>query len=191
MISFVDLVRPLNKSLSIGYDLLCIFLGSLFLGIMSQLSVDLWFTPVPMTMQTLAVLLIGALLGSKKGVWAVIAYLGEGAMGMPVFAGGSFGVARFCGPTGGYLFAFILCAWIVGYFFKRGWGQCYKMNFLSLILGTASIYAIGYLWLSCFFGFKNAFFMGVYPFLGGAVIQLTIASILIPSGWRLFQSLKQ
>src|ERR1700722_4998083 len=115
MNSFANVVRPSSKSSGITYDLLCILGGTLFLALLSQLSFDLWFTPVPITLQTLGVMLIGSLLGSKRGAICILVYLSEGACGLPVFAGGATGPAILLGPTGGYLLSFVASAFLIGF----------------------------------------------------------------------------
>lgn len=119
MTSFVDVIRPVrSKPIAFAYDTGCILFGSLFLALFSQLAIPLWFSPVPLTMQTFAVLLLGALLGSKRGPLAVALFLAEGACGLPFFAGGTAGIS---GATAGYLIGFVLCAFLVGFLLERGW----------------------------------------------------------------------
>src|SRR5690625_2355065 len=125
MISYVDLIRPSSKPYAYVYDCLCVLAGSLFLALMAQLSLYLWFSPIPLSLQSFAVLMIGALLGSKRGALAIVAYRFEGGLGLPFFAGGSAGFAVLAGPSGGYFFGFILCAFLVGYLLERGWKKRY------------------------------------------------------------------
>lgn len=188
MSCFVDVIRPSKRPLAITYDCLCLIAASLFLTLMSKLAIPLWFTPVPITMQTFAVLLIGALLGSKRGALAVSLYLVEGMMGLPVFAPGTLSLI---GPDGGYLIGFVLCAYLVGFLLERGWKEDYKLTLLALALGSLTILTVGFLWLAVVIGYSNAFFMGVYPFLIGDSIKLLAASVLIPSSWKLIQCLNK
>lgn len=182
MTSFVDVVRPATKGHI--FDLLCVVGGSLFLALLSQLAIQLWFTPVPITLQTLGVMLIGALLGSKKGAFSVLLYLVEGGLGLPFFAGGSSGIGVFLGPTGGYLVAFILAAYLIGWLLERGWKENYKLTLVALCLGTLVIWGVGALWLSLFVGISQALMLGVYPFVIGCSLKMIIATALIPSGWK-------
>jgi biotin transport system substrate-specific component len=190
MTSFVDRIRPAGKSRRIAYDMLCVLGGSLFLALMAQFSVHLWFTPVPITLQTLAVMLLGALLGSKRGALSVLVYLGEGALGLPVFAGGAAGAAILAGPTGGYLFSFIVSAFTMGFLLEKGWNKGYCLTLAAFAIGTALTLGLGSLWLCVFVGGKNALTMGVYPFLIGGVLKILVATALIPSGWKLLNFLK-
>jgi len=96
-------------------DALLVVAGSLFVAALAQVSLPLPFTPVPITGQTFAVLLVGAVLGARRGAASLVLYLLEGSLGLPVFANGTNGLARLLGPTGGYLIGFVAAAWIVGY----------------------------------------------------------------------------
>lgn len=187
---FAAVVRPSARPWGYAFDLLCIVGGSLFLALMSQLSFNLWFTPVPITLQPFGVMLIGALLGSQRGTLAVLAYLIEGALGLPVFAGGAFGLITLLGPTGGYLFAFLASTFLIGALLERGWKESYILTFLAFILGSALMLLLGALWLACFVGLNHAFIMGVFPFLLTGAAKALAATALIPSGWKLLQLLK-
>lgn len=191
MIAYVDIVRPSGKTLGFTYDLLCVIGGSLFLAIMSQFAFRLWFTPVPITMQTFCVLLLGGLLGSKRGALSVIAYLGQGVLGLPVFFGGGSGLIVLFGPRGGYLFAFVVAAFLIGYLLERGWRQSYKFTLVAMVLGSTLILGVGAAWLSFFVGLKISLMLGVYPFLVGDTIKTVVAAGLIPSGWKALSVLKK
>lgn len=184
MTSLVDVVRPSSKSLGYTYDIMCILAGSLFLALMSQVYFYLWFSPVPLTLQTLGVLMLGGVLGSKRGALSVLSYLAQGALGLPVFAGGSAGVLSFMGPTGGYLIGFVFAAYIVGYLLERGWQEKYQLTFYALALGELTILLLGAFWLSFFVGADKALPLGFYPFVIGGVLKALAAAALIPSGWR-------
>ncbi len=187
MISFVDLVRPSNKARAFCYDLMCVITGSLFLALMAQLTLPLWFSPVPISMQSFAVLMLGAVLGSKRGALAVLTYLAQGACGLPFFAGGSFGFAVLMGACGGYLFGYVFAAFLIGYLLERGWNTSYKYTVSALTLGTFVILVAGFAWLSLFVGVHNACVMGVYPFLIGDLLKVGIATSLISTGWKLLK----
>ncbi len=184
MSAYVDLVRPSNKSYAFTYDFLCVLAGSLFLALMAQLSVRLWFTPVPITLQSFAVLMMGALLGSKRGALSVLTYLAQGAIGLPVFAGFNGGIAALIGPTGGYLIGFVLCTYFVGYALEKGGKRSYFLTLLTLTAGTLLVLATGTLWLSFYVGSGNALAMGFYPFLIDGVLKIAAAAALIPTGWK-------
>lgn len=182
--SYVDVFRPKSKSWAYSFDLLAVFAGSLFLALMSQLSINLWFTPVPLTMQTFGILMMGSLLGSKRGVLAVLLYLAEGALGLPFFAGGHFGLAYLLGSTGGYFLGFILSTFLIGYLLERGWKQNYMKTLIALTLGSCLILGCGVLWLASLIGASKALKLGLYPFLIGDLLKLGMAAALIPTGWK-------
>ncbi len=166
------------------YNLLWILGGSLFLGLMAQLSLPLWFTPVPLSMLSLAVLIVGASLGSRRGALAVLTFLAEGASGLPFFGGFSSGFLILFGATGGYLFGCVVAAFVVGFFFERGRSRKYAL--LALLLGSAIILTSGALWLSFMIGFQSAFALGFYPFILGDLLKVGAAATLLPilSRWK-------
>lgn len=187
---FVDILKPSAKVLARLYDLMTILGGALLLALMAQLSVPLWFTPIPLTLQTLGVMFLGALLGSKKGALSVIAYLVEGLIGLPVFAGGACGASILFGPRGGYLMGFVASVFVIGFLLERGWRESYKKTIAALTIGTVITFSLGALWLGFFVGAENALSLGVYPFLLDGV-KILVAAALIPSGWKLLRPLDQ
>ena len=187
MTVLVDLARPKSHNSALLFDMLFILGGSLFLGLMAQLSLPLWFTPVPLSMLPLGVLLVGACMGSRKGALTVLAFLGEGALGLPMFGGLSGGAAILFGATGGYLFGSVLAAFVVGFLLERGWINKYGLTTLSLVLGSTIILVSGALWLSFIVGFKAAFSLGVTPFILGDLLKIGVAATLVPTCWKIFQ----
>ena len=141
----VDVFRPAFTSTKSGllFDAAVVLVGSAFIALMAQVSVPLPFSPVPITGQTLAVLLVGALLGTARGAMTAALYLGWGIVGLPVFAGGTFGLARLAGPTGGYLVGFIAAAAVVGHLAQRGWDRRPRTCALALAIGNLVIYLFG------------------------------------------------
>ena len=187
-----------SQNLRILKYAIIIFLGSILLAVSSKIKVP--FYPVPMTMQTFVVVLIGITLGWKLGLATVFAYLFEGAIGLPVFAGTpekGIGFAYFMGPTGGYLFGFLVAAFVAGYFkyencfdsnkFKSAKENLpfflalrsaitlpYK-NFIKLIFAVSFIYIFGLLWLGFLIGWdKPIFQLGAYPFLLAELFKMLI-----------------
>ncbi|MFZ0565069.1 MAG: biotin transporter BioY [Chlamydiales bacterium] len=182
--SIVNIVRPKEKSFL--FDLFCIGAGSLFIALLAQISIPLWFTPIPLSLQTLAVSLIAATLGSKRGALAILTYLAEGAVGLPVFAGGVGGIAKLFGTNGGYLFGFVLAAYIIGLLLEKGWKEKYLLTLAALYLGSFATLSLGAFWLSFYTGgVKSALALGVYPFLIGDTIKSILGAGLILSGRRL------
>jgi biotin transport system substrate-specific component len=164
--------------------------GSLFVAAMAQLAVYLPFTPVPITGQTFAVLLIGMVYGSRLGALTMLAYLAEGATGLPFFAGGLGGPVVLAGPTGGYLLGFVAAAWLVGLLAERGADRRPLTAMLAYIAGNLAIYAFGLCWLASMFGFNRALHIGLLPFLAGDALKALLAGIALPSAWALVRRLQ-
>jgi len=155
-----------------------VLLGTLVLAIASQISVPM--LPVPMTMQTLAVMLIGALYGWRLGTLTVLAWLGEAALGLPVLANGSGGLAPFMGPTAGYLASFPLVVALVGWLAERGWnGSRPAFAFAVMLLGHALCLALGGLWLAKLIGPEKAMLAGVVPFLLGSLVKSGLGAAIL------------
>ena len=167
-----------------GREVVLILGGSLLIALSAQLQFVLPFSPVPITGQTFAVLLLGALYGSRRGPATVVTYLALGVIGLPVFAGGGFGLARFIGPTAGYLVGFVAAAFVVGLLSERGWDRKPWTTAASMIIGNLIIYAAGILWLSKFVGWQAVLSTGFLPFLAGDAFKIALATILLPAGWK-------
>ncbi len=158
---------------------------SVFTALAAQVALPLPFTPVPITGQTFAVLLTGALLGSRLGAASLLLYLAEGAVGLPVFALGRGGLIVLLGPTGGYLFAFPAAAFVVGWLAERGWDRRVLTTALAMLVGNGVIYAGGIPWLARFVGgWSKAVVLGMLPFLPGDALKLVLAAVLLPTAWR-------
>ena len=158
-----------------------IIFGSLLLAISAQFKIPLY--PVPVTGQTLVVLLIGITYGPSLGAATIVVYLVQGAVGLPVFAGGSGGSAVLLGPTGGYLFGFLMAAIVMGYLAKRGMGCSIISTVFAMLIGNVVIYLCGVAWLANFIGFDKVFAVGVLPFIYGDVIKIAVAAGLMPFAW--------
>ncbi|MGO8931844.1 MAG: biotin transporter BioY [Limisphaerales bacterium] len=176
---------------SVGREGALILGGSLFIALVAQLQILLPFSPVPVTGQTFAVLLLAAIYGSKRGPAAVMTYLTLGFSGLPVFAGGAFGASRLLGPTAGYLAGFLGAAWIVGRLSERGWDRQPWSAAASMIIGNLVIYSFGAAWLSRFVGWESVLTTGVLPFLAGDGLKIALATLLLPVGWKLIGHLPQ
>ncbi len=136
--------------------------------------------PVPVTLQTLVVLLIGASYGWRLAASTVVAYLAAGLSGAPVFAGELVGPAYFAGPTAGYLLAFVPAAALVGWLAERGWDKSVPMTVVAMVLGNLVIYAIGATWLASMIGAQKAWTFGVLPFLAGDAVKIGFAALALP-----------
>ena len=183
--TYADILRPDTKRIARFYDVALIVGGSLVVGLSAQIALPLAFSPVPITGQTLAVLLVGALMGRVRGGIVMLLYLAEGVAGLPVFAGGGAGAAHLLGPTGGYLVGFVAAATVTGYLAERGWDRRFGTTLAAMLLGTVAIYAVGLAWLGLFTGTENLLAMGLYPFVPGAIVKIIVAAALVPQGWRL------
>ncbi len=190
--TFVDQFKPARGSAMWRYDLVLVVLGSALIAVSAQVAValPLSISPVPITGQTLAILLVGALYGSKRGVATVLAYLAEGLAGLPVFAGGSGGLPHFLGPTGGYLLGFIAAVFVVGRLAERGWDRRPLTTALAMTLGTLALFVPGLIWLAPFVGPRNVLALGFMPFIPGAIIKISLASLLLPQGWKALRWLR-
>jgi biotin transporter BioY len=156
---------------------------SLLTALAAQVVIPL--QPVPITGQTFAVLLAGALLGPRLGALAMFAYLFEGAAGLPFFRGGGAGVGHMTGATGGYLFAYPVAAYVVGLLAERGWDRRFLTAAAAMLVGSLLILAGGWLWLSRFVGPEQAFQLGVARFVVGDIIKIALAAAALPAGWAL------
>ena len=146
-------LAPQNRCLA--WKVAAVFLGSLFLALSSYIEVPM--VPVPVTMQTFAVTLVGALYGWRLGGATIVAWLIEGALGLPVLAGGAAGFVHFMGPTGGYLFAFPVAGMVAGFLAERGWnGHRVALAFLAMLAGNALCLLLGAAWLSLMIGVGSA-----------------------------------
>ncbi len=151
----------------------------LLMAIGAYVRIPLFFTPVPITLQTFFVLLSGAVLGRKFGAVSQMVYISIGAFGLPVFQGYGYGIPHILGPTGGYLLGFIPASYAVGYLMEneRGEKEMFRV-FLAMITGLLVIYLFGVIWLKLFLGagFFSSLMLGLYPFLPGEILKVTAAS---------------
>ena len=176
---FVD-----DRMLPLMSQILLILAGSALLALSAQFAFRVPISPVPVTGQTLVVLLIGMAYGSRLGAATVLAYLVEGGMGLPVFAKGTGGWPIIIGPTGGYLVGFVAAAFALGWLAERGAGRGPISTAIAMAIGTIIIYALGVSWLGQFIGFDKAIAAGVMPFLYGDALKLIVAAGLMPLAWR-------
>lgn len=171
---------------AVWFDVLVIFAGAGLVAALSRLSLPLPFSPVPLTGQTLGVLIVGAALGSRRGFLSLMTYLSAGASGLPVFAMGGAGPGWLLGPTGGYLMSFPMAAALVGFLVEKGWGRNLFLALSAMILASLAIYLVGASWLAAF-GF-DPLRAGVLPFVPGDMLKILLASaILFASGRGLGQ----
>jgi biotin transport system substrate-specific component len=161
---------------------------SLFVALSAQVVIPLPFTPVPITLQTFAVLLTGALLGSRLGAAALLLYLAEGAVGLPFFRGGNGGALYLAfSPTAGYLLAYPLAAFVTGRLAERGWDRKFMTAAAAIAVGSSIILFGGWLGLLRFYAAGQAFALGVAPFIIGDIVKIALSAAALPSGWALLR----
>ena len=170
---------PINlQDRPLGVKLAAILAGSLFLTLSSYMEVPM--IPVPVTMQTFAVALVGALYGWRLGSLTIVAWLMQGALGLPVLAGGAAGAAHFVGPTAGYLFAFPVAGMAVGWLAERGWnGRRPWRAFAAMLIGNGLCLVLGAAWLAALIGLEQAVMTGLAPFLIGAVLKAGLGALTL------------
>jgi biotin transporter BioY len=151
--------------------------------------ISFWIGPVPVTGQTFAVLLTGALLGSRRGALSQLSYLAVGATGIPYWfaLGGPPGIARLVGPTGGYLIGFVAVAYLVGWLAERGWDRRVWTAVLAMLAGETVLYVFGLSWLVRFVPVGKVLQVGLYPFIIGDLIKVAAAALILPSAWLLLR----
>jgi biotin transport system substrate-specific component len=186
---------PLNAGSSLARNIVLAVVGSLLVAAAAQITVPMW--PVPMTLQTLAVLAVGAAYGARLGAATLTLYAVEGAMGLPFFAGGKSGIADakldYFLPSGsmGYVLGFILAAWLVGKLVEGSWGSSMLKTVAATILGGVVLYVPGLIWLAIWASktmgldaaaaTSSALAWGLYPFMVGDLLKAAIAGLAIPA----------
>jgi biotin transport system substrate-specific component len=188
------------------YQVACAVGGSVLVAGLAQISIRLPFTPVPITGQTLGVLLVGAAYGPALGAATLALYLAWGLVGLPVFAPNADGshetglqVLRATSATGGYLIGFVAAAGLTGWLSRRGWDRDIRSSIGAMLLGSIAIYAVGVPWLyhalpATIDGnpvtLDTALSFGLYPFIVGDTLKLLVAAGLLPVAWRVLERLR-
>jgi len=157
--------------------------GSLLVAVSAQFQVPM--VPVPMTMQSFAVLVIGAAYGARLGAATLLLYMAEGALGLPVFAGMKGGAVHLVGPTGGYIVGFVLAAGVVGWLAERGWDRSVVWTTLAMLIGKVFIFVPGVLWLGAVIGMDKAIGAGLVPFIPGIFLKVALAVAALSGAWWL------
>ena len=181
------LATALGGNDTILRKLALVLFGSILVAAAAQVSVPMF--PVPMTLQTLAIMLIGLTYGSRLAGATLVAYLGQGAMGLPVFAGGAFGLAPLMGPTAGFLFGFVAMAFVMGWLVERGLNRGFGL-FSAALIATALLFVPGVLWLFAItpLDLQGAFMAGAAPFLLGELVKVAIAALIVSGAWAALKS---
>lgn len=170
-------------------DIVLVTAGAGLTAIAAQLYVPLW--PVPITMQTLAVLLVGSTLGATRGAASMTLYMVLGMAGLPVFGEGASGLGVIAGSTGGYIVGFILAAAVTGWLAQRQWDRRFVGAGISFLVGTAATFAVGLPWLAVVLSadLQQTLAWGLYPFIIGGIVKSAIAAAIIPATWKLSDKL--
>jgi biotin transport system substrate-specific component len=172
---------PTRRSLRFARNTALAAGGALALALSAKIQVP--FAPVPMTLQTLVVLALGAAYGARLAAATVALYLLEGILGLPVFAGALAGPGYMAGPTGGFLVGFLLAAALVGVLAERGWDRSWVLLLAAMALGHVVIFALGFAWLAILIGPEKAFTLGVAPFVLATIVKTLLACALVGAAW--------
>lgn len=174
----------------VAADALLVAAGAALVALAAQISIALPFTPVPITGQTFAVVLVGASLGAVRGFASLALYLAVGLVGAPVYQGQNHGWDYFVGATGGYLVGFLLAAAVTGYLAERRWDRRLGSAIAAMLTGNVIIYLAGLPWLAAEVdaGLERTLELGLYPFVVGDVLKLYLAGVLLPTAWRLVEN---
>jgi biotin transport system substrate-specific component len=192
---------PRTRS-NLAYDALVVVAGSLVVAGLAQLSIKLPFTPVPITGQTLGVLVVGASLGALRGGLSLLIYLGWGAIGLPFFADGNSGTEWLgaTAATGGYLWGFIVAAVVIGWLSERGWDRDFGSAIGTFVIGEVIVFTFGVIWLAQAINVPieastpcnlvtgegcDALQLGLYPFVLGDLLKVLIGAVVLPGAWKL------
>jgi biotin transport system substrate-specific component len=179
---------PSGVRSSVAWRVLLAFAGSWLVAALAQIEIKLPFTPVPITGQTLGVLLVGASLGPGLGGVSMVLYLAQGALGLPFFSGGDSGMEflRLSAATGGYLWGFVLSATVVGALAQRGWDRSIRTSIGAMFLGEVVLYGVAIPWLmqALDVPLDEALEFGLAPFVVGDTLKLFAAAGLLPLAWR-------
>jgi biotin transport system substrate-specific component len=173
-------------------DAMLVVGGAGLVALAAQVSIHLGFTPVPITGQTFAVVLVGASLGAVRGAASLLVYLAVGIAGVPVYAQHKHGWTVFSGATGGYIVGFVFAALLIGWLAENGWDKQFSSSLSAMLIGNVVIYAFGLAWLhhDLHVNWPTTLTDGLYPFVAGDLIKLFLAALALPSAWRLVRRLR-
>ena len=173
---------PNSKTIALCKNIVLILSFALLTGFSARFTIETGI--IPITMQTLVVLLSGILLGSKRGAMSQITYISMGMAGLPWFARGG-GMQYIMSPTFGYILGFVFAAFLTGWLAEKGWDKSVKTAIFAIFLGNILIYIPGVLWLTRFVGSDNVLAVGVYPFIAGDLLKILLAGIVLPIIWKI------
>ncbi len=173
----------------VAADMLLVVAASALIAVSAQVAIPLPFTPVPLTLQPLAVIFIGVALGSTRGAAAAALYLLEGFSGLPVFAQGNGGPATFYGFTAGYLLSYPLAAYVAGIVSERGWGTSIVRSVTGMLLALGVIYLGGWSWFAILTDARTAFAAGVAPFVFADIVKVALGAALLPKAQKIVSAI--
>ncbi len=167
----------LNQVLLTGF-------GVIALALLAQVAIPLPFSPVPITGQTFGILCLGLLYGRKLGLTTILSYIALGSLGMPLFAKGGSGILFFS-PSGGYLIGYVFFVLICGHFAEKGWTKSPTKLLMAMLMGETAMYLCGLIQLSFFIPSNTVLSAGLYPFIIGDLVKMTMVATLLPTAWKL------
>jgi biotin transport system substrate-specific component len=190
--STTTLRRAVFPRVSVLTDAVLVLGGALFVALFAQISIPLPFTPVPITGQTFAVLLVGGALGSLCGLASMSLYMLMGIVGLPVYANQAHGFEIIKGATGGYIVGFLVAGLLVGYLADRGWDQKFSTSGTMMLTGNVIIFLVGIIWLQQVLhtSLADTLKFGLYPFVPGEIVKLYLAAALLPGAWALVRRIR-
>lgn len=183
-----DIMKIKSKEKEFLKNIFLVLSGVIFLSVMSQLIIPLYFTPVPISLGSFGIIMVALLYGRKLGTATVLSYVVAGSLGAPIFAG--FKAGSLFSPTGGYIVGYVVAAVILGFLSDKGIAKSYVKTFLSLLLVSTIIFILGALVLMLFVPIKNVFMAGVLPFIPGDMLKAVVATLLFPRLWKFIKKNK-
>ena len=190
-----DLVgRPSTRARALALDATLVLTGALTVAVLAQVEVPLW--PVPITGQTLGVIIVGAALGARRGALSLLSYLGLGLAGLPVFAGLSGGLASVAKPSFGFIVGFVFAAFVAGWFAERSWDRRPALAFAGFAAASVVPFLVGVPYMAFIlnnvlglgYGLGDVLAVGVLPFIVGGVVKAALAAAIVPAAWALVRA---
>jgi biotin transport system substrate-specific component len=184
------IARPSSRALALAVDAGLVVAGAALVAVLAQASIPLW--PVPITGQTLAVIVVGAALGARRGAAALVTYMAAGLAGLPVFADFTGSIAAVGKPSFGFIIGFIVAAFVAGWFAERAWDRRPVLAFVGFIAASIIPFLVGVPYMALILGtvvgvevtFASVLSAGVLPFILGGIVKAAVAALLIPLAWR-------
>ncbi|MFL2001510.1 biotin transporter BioY [Microbacterium sp. A1-JK] len=188
------LARPSTRARAVALDATLVLTGALTVAVLAQVEVPLW--PVPITGQTLGVIVVGAALGARRGALSLLSYLGLGLIGLPVFAGLSGGLASVAKPSFGFIIGFVFAAFVAGWFAERSWDRRPVLAFAGFAAASVVPFLVGVPYMAFIlnsvlglgYGLGDVLAVGVLPFIVGGIVKAALAAAIVPAAWALVRA---